>query len=1243
MPNGGLIGPKSSSNSNRPKAAGVWEMQEVVDGRTNNTWPSVVSDGLKMFLDASNPDSYTAGATTWYDLSGNGNNATGAAAFMSTTDGLRSGSVWQTATTALLNDDTHSIFFSIRFNSSTTYPQGTSGTWEKILGYTPSGTDRSPGIWRYAGNRTIHWRFDPGNTGIDFNSSTFGQYVGTNDQIGLGTGNPFALNTWYYVGVVKNGATISAYVNGVLFGSYSNAANPKTSGTSPIYLFQDYGYSSANLDNIQIYDRPLTDAEVSQNFQASKGRLQSIPTAYLVVGGGGGGGKDMGGGGGAGGYVSGFRNLSPNTTYYVTVGDGGIGSPAASSNGENTGHQYTKGARNGKNSTFGASRLDQVVALGGGFGGSSYFDYTPNNGYGGTGGSGGGATGYSNGNTGRQGFTNQLSTLGYGNGNHGGNNGGQYYSGGGGGAGGVGASGSNQADGGIGIQNDILGTNYYWAGGGGGAGYSREGGNGGSGGGGAGAVGTKTGGSGLNAGENTSGGSTNSWANVPGGNGGANTGGGGGGGAHYNATNKGGDGGSGIVVLRYQDFYPDLTVSPGLTYTRTTVTGYKIYSFLSGSGSVTTGVVSSVGQSIVNDSLKFYLDPIQSYVPNAENLVAYSIYNSSAWTVYYSPGSINASGITAPDGANTAARFTMNGSGSTVLRVAFPSFTPNGTDQYTVSFFARKVSGTTTTLSSDLSDGFSLVYGSQLLQDNWVRISYTGTPPASSIGFIDLVSDNSSTCVVDFWGVQLEKNSSASPVLLSNGSTIARGAGWKNLATSWNNPIAVNAPKYQPSTNSIYYVAERAQYLSVGNFGTWYPQGTIQFWMYSEDVANYRNPLHSHFQGTNTGFRFEQYATNNFGMLFGNDAGTYTSHTISSGGFYPYRWVLITVTWNTATGRTVGYVNNTQVFDDANTTWASSMPSLTLGGGFSSESARQFAGRFGPVMVYNKQLTSTEVVQNYNALLPRYKNLDTTPKDGLSSATAGESAAQLRRDYGYYTDGLYWIYLPGVGAQQVYCIMNPLVDGGGWMMAMKATRGTTFNYDANYWTTANTLNTTSYNRNDGDAKFDVMNYYEANDIMAIWPDLGYTGGSVNVSGYNWTWVENNFNNGVKKTLINFFATTVGTTGAPGGSGFFKKDAKTFAGWGSGKFSGQTDIRFYGFNYASATTPYNAGAKVRWGFGWNENGEGLFPGVNGAANGSNDVSGGIGMSWSSYSAGDQINCCNDTTGVNRSARVEVYVR
>ena len=276
-------------------------------------------------------------------------------------------------------------------------------------------------------------------------------------------------------------------------------------------------------------------------------------------------------------------------------------------------------------------------------------------------------------------------------------------------------------------------------------------------------------------------------------------------------------------------------------------------------------------------------------------------------------------------------------------------------------------------------------------------------------------------------------------------------------------------------------------------------------------------------------------------------------------------------------------------------------------------------------------------------------------KRGTSASDAAVSAAAIKAINPSAQDGVYWIDLPTVGPTQIYCIMNSAYDGGGWMMAMKATRGTTFNYSSNYWTTANTLNPTQTNTNDGDAKFHTMNYFAAKDIMAVWPDISNSGsesGSIDNLSV-WTWLENNFNGGTRQALINFFTSpsNLTYTSSPNvaGVGYFLRDAKTFNGWASGKFSSQVDIRFYGFNYIPAGLiiycQYTFNARVRWGFGWNENGEGLFPSNYSGACGSNDVSGGIGMdsSYGSYSAGDYIACCNDTTGINRSARVELYVR
>lgn len=270
---------------------------------------------------------------------------------------------------------------------------------------------------------------------------------------------------------------------------------------------------------------------------------------YLIVAGGGGGGMDMGGAGGGGGVLQGKTTIT-SQSYNIVVGQKGYGAPGGSGGYRTDGvgpqpsyHQFTIPATNGGNSSaFGLN------AIGGGCGGSSYYGYSPES-AGSNGGSGGGASGYSDGGT-RSGGTGTV-----GQGYNGGRGGGQYYSGGGGGAGGKGFDSTYQPNGGPGVACDILGSRLYWGGGGGGGAYSAyNGGNGGIGGGGGGSVGFSVGGDGLNPGSPGGGGGTGTWTNTPGGNAGANTGGGGGGGGHYNANNKGGEGGTGIVVIRYRMF-----------------------------------------------------------------------------------------------------------------------------------------------------------------------------------------------------------------------------------------------------------------------------------------------------------------------------------------------------------------------------------------------------------------------------------------------------------------------------------------------------------------------------------------------------------------------------------------------------------------------------------------------------------------------------------------------------------------
>ena len=252
---------------------------------------------------------------------------------------------------------------------------------------------------------------------------------------------------------------------------------------------------------------------------------------YLIVGGGGGGGAHVGGGGGGGGVLQGSSTMAGLGAVPITVGVGGDGAHANASGWVNTG------------SNGGNSSLNGVVAFGGGKGGiwQTYAPGYVNGSVGSAGGSGwsgnygGGTTGQ--GRAGGTGFDVQP-----------------HAAGGGGGAGAVGGNGSQTSNGngtggrgGDGVTSSIVGASTFYGGGGGGGVHGNNnyavytGGAGGAGGGGAGS---------------THSGSYYVDPRQPanyGFSGTANTGGGGGGagGGWTWVENKGGNGGSGIIVIKY--------------------------------------------------------------------------------------------------------------------------------------------------------------------------------------------------------------------------------------------------------------------------------------------------------------------------------------------------------------------------------------------------------------------------------------------------------------------------------------------------------------------------------------------------------------------------------------------------------------------------------------------------------------------------------------------------------------------
>jgi hypothetical protein len=268
---------------------------------------------------------------------------------------------------------------------------------------------------------------------------------------------------------------------------------------------------------------------------------QTYSSTVLVVAGGGSSGsatsspKYSAGGGGGGGYRTSTPNLTPGSTYTVTVGGGGVCNPSG-------------WGTNGSDSSISGTGVS-ITSAGGGCGGdgvgTGQAAVVQAGQDGGSGGGGGSIVAYQSGGTGNTPSTSPSQ------GNNGGtgNNDGLTAGGGGGGAGAVGANGDGDVaggDGGNGSQSSITGTATYYAGGGGGGfGY---------------AGGTGTAGSGGLGGGGNGGGSG------IGDNGTANTG-GGAGGSHGDPGSIGASGGSGVVIIRVAtaDYSGTTTGSPTVT------------------------------------------------------------------------------------------------------------------------------------------------------------------------------------------------------------------------------------------------------------------------------------------------------------------------------------------------------------------------------------------------------------------------------------------------------------------------------------------------------------------------------------------------------------------------------------------------------------------------------------------------------------------------------------------------------
>jgi hypothetical protein len=229
---------------------------------TTTTTLNVISSGLRIYVDASNPASYSGSGSTWYDLSGNGYNGTlsGSTAYNSANGGY-----------IALQSNTGYIDFGLSSAESSSSPY-TFGVWLQvpIIGTTVPmcrGNDTT-------GSFPAGWNLATVVVSGGFNASIVTS-VPSIAQTNAVYSTAYSTNTWYYHISVWNpsAGTLKVYINGILRATQNTSGTVlRNSGTGWNTTTASTKYD-CSLGSMIVYNTVLSDAEILQNFNSTKTRF----------------------------------------------------------------------------------------------------------------------------------------------------------------------------------------------------------------------------------------------------------------------------------------------------------------------------------------------------------------------------------------------------------------------------------------------------------------------------------------------------------------------------------------------------------------------------------------------------------------------------------------------------------------------------------------------------------------------------------------------------------------------------------------------------------------------------------------------------------------------------------------------------------------------------------------------------------------------------------------------------------
>jgi hypothetical protein len=214
---------------------------------------NIVTSGLVLYLDAGYPSSYLTPSTTWYDVSGYGNNGT------------------------LVNGPT--------YNSN----DGGSIVFDGVDDYVDIGyklnllnNDITQEAWVNANSFINGWHGIISNmpswgTGFSLQIGTIQNIAAMVSGVYLTTSWTPSLNVWYHiVATHRSSDNLNVlYVNGVQENTVTREISYVENAVTKVGLFYTYNGLpfSGDIDVVRSYNRALTSSEVLQNYNAQKSRF----------------------------------------------------------------------------------------------------------------------------------------------------------------------------------------------------------------------------------------------------------------------------------------------------------------------------------------------------------------------------------------------------------------------------------------------------------------------------------------------------------------------------------------------------------------------------------------------------------------------------------------------------------------------------------------------------------------------------------------------------------------------------------------------------------------------------------------------------------------------------------------------------------------------------------------------------------------------------------------------------------